>query len=96
MAFWVFYYFKFSYNPIIYYPKRSKDKHLNRLFIQCTKCEIKVVDELPEEKDYDLVLDGIFGFSFKGDIRSPFDKIIKELSKIKKPIASIDIPSGLF
>ena len=27
--------------------------------------------------DYDLIVDGIFGFSFNGEIRSPFDKIIK-------------------
>ena len=27
--------------------------------------------------DYDVLLDGIFGVSFSGDIRAPFDKIIQ-------------------
>jgi len=27
--------------------------------------------------DFDVILDGIFGFSFKGDVNAPFDKIIQ-------------------
>jgi len=43
---------------------------------------------------FDLILDGIFGFSFKGDIRAPFDSIIKDLNLSKLPVIAIDIPSG--
>ena len=28
-------------------------------------------------KEHDLILDGIFGFSFKGEIRPPFDQVIQ-------------------
>jgi NAD(P)H-hydrate epimerase len=46
------------------------------------------------DESYDLILDGIFGFSFEGNIRPPFDAIIKTLQKCQIPIVSIDIPSG--
>jgi NAD(P)H-hydrate repair Nnr-like enzyme with NAD(P)H-hydrate epimerase domain len=32
---------------------------------------------------YDLIIDGIFGFSFSGDIREPFKNIINVRRKIK-------------
>jgi hypothetical protein len=43
---------------------------------------------------YDLILDGIFGFSFSGGIRPPFDSVIATLNACQTPIVSIDIPSG--
>ncbi|NXC90234.1 NNRE epimerase, partial [Cercotrichas coryphoeus] len=47
------------------------------------------IDEL-----YGLVVDAIFGFSFKGAVREPFGSILSTLEHITVPIASIDIPSG--
>lgn len=48
--------------------------------------------------EYDIFVDGIFGFGFKGDIREPFRKLIVDLSdqskKFNIPIVSIDVPSG--
>ncbi|KAJ1337089.1 YjeF family domain-containing protein [Batrachochytrium salamandrivorans] len=41
-----------------------------------------------------LIVDGIFGFSFSGDIRPPFDSILRILKASTLPIVSIDIPSG--
>lgn len=48
-----------------------------------------LVDEL-----YELVVDAIFGFSFKGDVREPFRSILSVLHGLTVPVASIDIPSG--
>lgn len=48
-----------------------------------------MIDEL-----YELVVDAIFGFSFKGDVREPFHSILSVLKGLTVPIASIDIPSG--
>ena len=42
----------------------------------------------------DVVLDAIFGFSFKGPVRAPFDAALRLLSESKLPIVSVDIPSG--
>ncbi len=46
------------------------------------------------DKSYDLILDAIFGFSFKPPVRAPFDTLLPVLSRSKLPIVSIDIPSG--
>jgi NAD(P)H-hydrate epimerase len=56
----------------------EKDLYL-RLIQQCERYSIKFVniDVIDNLNDYDLILDSIFGFSFKGEVRSPFDKIIK-------------------
>lgn len=44
--------------------------------------------------DYDIVLDALFGFGFKGNPRPPFDIILKDLSKGTIPVVSVDVPSG--
>lgn len=46
------------------------------------------------DEAYNLVVDAIFGFSFKGAVREPFGDILSQLKKITVPIASVDIPSG--
>ncbi|TIB84398.1 YjeF N-terminal domain-like protein [Wallemia mellicola] len=53
----------------------------------------------PEEFDKgvasnDVILDAIFGFSFKGEPRAPFDAPIETLKQTNKPIVSVDIPSA--
>jgi NAD(P)H-hydrate epimerase len=45
-------------------------------------------------KSSDVILDAIFGFSFKGPIRAPFDSALPMLSASGLPIVSVDIPSG--
>jgi NAD(P)H-hydrate epimerase len=42
----------------------------------------------------DIVLDAIFGFSFKSPIRAPFDSVLPLLTSSNLPIFSVDIPSG--
>lgn len=42
----------------------------------------------------DVILDAIFGFSFKPPIRAPFDSVLPMLSEARLPIVSVDIPSG--
>ena len=43
---------------------------------------------------YDIVVDAMFGFSFHGSPRSPFDSIISCVNESSLPVVSIDIPSG--
>lgn len=42
----------------------------------------------------DVILDAIFGFSFKGPVRAPFDSALPLLSSSGLPIVSVDVPSG--
>ena len=42
----------------------------------------------------DVVLDAIFGFSFKPPVRAPFGEVLSLLAESRLPIVSVDIPSG--
>ncbi|KAG5842760.1 NAD(P)H-hydrate epimerase [Anguilla rostrata] len=89
----------FGYEPSIVYPKRSNKPLFQNLMTQCEKMDIPFLAEMPSEAEvvdeaYNLVVDAIFGFSFKGAVREPFGAILATLIKATVPIASVDIPSG--
>jgi len=89
----------FGYKPHIYYPKRADKAHMKNLVKQCQAHNIEFLESLSTsakdiEEKYQIIVDAIFGYSFKGDIRSPFDVIIQTLKTVKIPIVSVDIPSG--
>jgi len=70
----------FGFRPEIFYPKRSDKDLFKGLVKQCETLNVPFLDEMPAsgdvDKKYDLLIDALFGFSFKGDLRAPFDKII--------------------
>uniref|UniRef100_A0A7E4ZQ61 NAD(P)H-hydrate epimerase n=1 Tax=Panagrellus redivivus TaxID=6233 RepID=A0A7E4ZQ61_PANRE len=88
----------FGYTPSILYPKPSKNDLMQRLVKQTTLMDISYLESLPSDypSDFKVVVDAIFGFSFKPPIRDPFGDILKTLIKHQStlPIFSIDIPSG--
>ena len=56
---------------------------------------ISVSDTLPSDlSHYTCIVDAVFGFSFSGEVRAPFDVIIDALKLTETPIASVDVPSG--
>ena len=42
----------------------------------------------------DVILDAIFGFSFKPPVRAPYDVALPLLARSGLPIVSVDVPSG--
>eukprot|EP01091_Cochliopodium_minus_P016670 TRINITY_DN631_c1_g1_i1.p1 TRINITY_DN631_c1_g1~~TRINITY_DN631_c1_g1_i1.p1 ORF type:complete len:232 (+),score=63.37 TRINITY_DN631_c1_g1_i1:59-754(+) len=89
--------FYFGYNVTVLYPKSSKNHPMPGLIKQLTKLKIKILDTLEEDfdKKYDVLVDAIFGYSFKGEIREPFKNILNKINKSQfKDILSVDIPSG--
>ena len=90
----------FGYRTSVLYPKRTSNRLFDNLVSQCIALNIPFVEEKDISENnlnnkYDVLLDGIFGFSFRGDnIRSPFDKIMGSMRKCDVPIVSIDVPSG--
>lgn len=63
--------------------------------------DIRTISSIDELRDLlhgnrvDVVLDAIFGFSFKPPVRAPFDEALTLLSgETVPPIVSVDIPSG--
>ena len=43
---------------------------------------------------YSLIVDALFGFSFKPPVRPEFNQIMENLIQTTVPVCSIDIPSG--
>ncbi|KAI0670825.1 YjeF N-terminal domain-like protein [Trametes maxima] len=91
----------FGYRPTIWYPKPGSKDIYKRLQQQCTNMKIQTLEPGLDDQSLrtalassDVVLDAIFGFSFKPPVRSPFDTALPLISKAGLPIVSVDIPSG--
>ncbi|RCK56111.1 NAD(P)H-hydrate epimerase [Candida viswanathii] len=95
-----------SYDPVIYYPKKSTSNPLyGRLVKQLQDLDVTELSTLDEVKHLldrrnsgvALIIDSLFGFSFKPPLRPPFDDLIGYLSSNNEslpPIVAVDIPSG--
>ena len=91
----------FGYESVIVYPKQSKKQpHYANLVQQCKDVGIPIVEEFPADtKEYAAIVDSIFGFSFKGAPRAPFDSILKQMKEASGSgsnlqVISVDVPSG--
>ncbi|KHJ48649.1 YjeF-like protein [Trichuris suis] len=87
----------FGYEPTILYPKSPNSQLMNNL---CTQVDMMMIDRRQsldqlDINSFSLIVDAIFGFSFRPPLREPFASIVKALPKDnQRPIISIDIPSG--
>ncbi|KAI9470062.1 MAG: YjeF N-terminal domain-like protein [Benjaminiella poitrasii] len=88
----------FGFKPSVYYPKQPDKELYQRLLTQCKNLEIPIYDKLQQSIDLietsHVLLDALFGFSFKGEVREPYKEIIQIFEKTSKPIVSVDVPSG--
>ncbi|RVW56064.1 Pyridoxine/pyridoxamine 5'-phosphate oxidase 1, chloroplastic [Vitis vinifera] len=97
----------FGYKPYICYPKRTPKPLYTGLVTQLESLSVPFlsVEDLPLDlsNDFDILVDAMFGFSFHGAPRPPFDDLIRRMiclhnygqTRQKPPvIVSIDIPSG--
>uniref|UniRef100_A0A6B2LF54 NAD(P)H-hydrate epimerase n=1 Tax=Arcella intermedia TaxID=1963864 RepID=A0A6B2LF54_9EUKA len=84
----------FGYRVSCFYPRFKEVHPFAGLRKQCVHLNIPFAEVLPDLKECDLIVDAIFGYSFTGDIRPPFNDIINKLKETSTPIASLDIPSG--
>jgi len=87
---------------ILYPKKNTKNPLYERLITQCQNYGILINEKILETKEEyekifeqnDIIIDALFGFSFKGEIRQPFKTIIEAMKKFENKIISVDIPSG--
>jgi len=95
---------QFGYEPqVLQFKKPEKELYIN-LTKRCQSYNINVLNYQDDQikadfskfvnDNFDLVIDGIFGFSFHGPVKEPYDRVLNELKNVSKPIFSIDIPSG--
>jgi NAD(P)H-hydrate epimerase len=85
----------YGYSPTIYYPKQSKNELYQRLCKQLKDLNIPITEEFQAALEKtDFIVDAIFGFSFSGEIREPFPKVIEALEKTQLPVLAVDAPSS--
>lgn len=85
----------YGYSCEVYYPVRTDKPLYHNLVHQCVTCGVSVLDSLPDNiNDYDVLVDALFGFSFKPPVREKFLPVMNLLKTANKPICSIDVPSG--
>lgn len=91
------------YEPVIYYPKRPQKDLYQRLTKQLQQLGVKEIETIEEvkkltaEPSLKVIVDSLFGFSFKPPVREPFKELIDHLAAKNKeiaPIVAVDIPSG--
>ncbi|KAL4120609.1 hypothetical protein QTP88_013271 [Uroleucon formosanum] len=85
----------FGYLTEVYYPVRTDKLLYSNLVHQCETSGVPVSDSLADNiSTYDLIVDALFGFSFKPPVRPKFLPVMNALKTVNKPICSIDVPSG--
>lgn len=88
----------FGFEPSVYYPKRTNKDLYHNLTHQCQAMSISFLDSLPSEDDvnkhFDLIVDALFGFSFKPPVRPEFEDVLRILKNTSVSLCSVDIPSG--
>ncbi|RPD62319.1 YjeF N-terminal domain-like protein [Lentinus tigrinus ALCF2SS1-7] len=91
----------FGYKPTIYMPKPGSKEIYQRLKAQCVNMKIETLEPSNDTQSLksalassDVILDAIFGFSFKPPVRAPFDAALSLIANSGLPIVSVDVPSG--
>jgi len=88
-----------GYTPKIFYPKRTDNELYKNLVVQAELSDISFIDTLPTTTEelavnYSLLIDCVFGFSFKPPVRAQFSPILEALANCSLPLVCVDIPSG--
>ncbi|GFU21435.1 NAD(P)H-hydrate epimerase [Nephila pilipes] len=88
----------FGYLPSVFYPRPPRELLFEKLSIQCREMDIPFLSFLPLtrliDESYNLVVDALFGFSFRPPVRTEFRDCMEKLKVLSIPICSVDIPSG--
>jgi hydroxyethylthiazole kinase-like uncharacterized protein yjeF len=94
----------FGYETMVVYPTKTaaaiKHPHYINLVQQCEDLGITVTETMPDNwsTHYTIIVDAIFGFSFRGAPRPPFAAILQQLKSVQGDdavtIVSVDVPSG--
>ncbi|RWS15834.1 yjeF N-terminal domain-containing protein-like protein [Dinothrombium tinctorium] len=88
----------FGFDPQIVYPKPGRSDLFQRLVKQCQQFDIRFVDLSTSFQDYPLIIDAIFGFSYKPPLRSEYRQLLQLMKEASdngnSKLISVDIPSG--
>ena len=85
------------FNIEIFITSSKKKGVFLKLYKDCINKKIKIIKGYKNNgiKSPNLIIDGILGTGFKGQIREEYIDLIKWINKSKSIVLSIDVPSGL-
>lgn len=84
----------FGYHVSVVYPKRPQRAPFPGLVLQLAAYGVKIGEEVHIPDDTTIIVDAIFGFSFRGPAREPFAAAIKAMNDHGAPVLCVDVPSG--
>lgn len=92
----------FGYSPLVICPKPGRSQLFQNLLVQCRKFDITIMETVPNQQERfnelgNLIVDSVFGFSFKPPNRNSDFAVLLNLmhaASSRMPLVSIDIPSG--
>ncbi|NOZ03948.1 MAG: NAD(P)H-hydrate dehydratase [FCB group bacterium] len=66
-------------------------------FLRCREQNLPIVHgrTLPSENAFDLIVDGLLGTGFRGELRDPLNQWTDWINQAGVPVLAIDIPSGV-
>ena len=80
----------FGYNVELFYPKRTDRDLYRNLTHQCSAMDVNLLNSLPNDEElagnYGVVVDALFGFSFKPPVREEFVNVINLMRETRIPI----------
>lgn len=80
----------FGYNVGVYYPKRTPNPLYKNLLLQCEKFGVNVLETLPPSEElknhYQVLVDALFGFSFKPPVREALKPALDALINAELPV----------
>jgi len=82
-----------GYSVSAYYPKRNGGALYVGLAASLEQMGVRFVDALPPPSPTTIVVDAVFGFSFRPPLRAPFGEVLSSMSAFPH-IVAVDVPSG--
>ena len=74
---------------------KNRDPLTNCNILRRLGVKLTVLNSLKVSAKYDFFVDALFGIGFKGSLPSFIEKLVSVLNKTKKPIFSLDVPTGM-
>lgn len=81
---------------IVLYGDRKKSTEQNKKQQEILKAYgFEVLEEIPENKSYDMVIDAVFGVGLARTIEGKYQELLQKMNEIEAYKAAVDIPSGV-
>ncbi len=84
-----------GYDVAIYVPSEELRELTNQHYRYVSSLGIKIVEDAGDLASCDLIVDGLFGFGLNREIMGTLFEAIELINRLKLPIVSIDLASGI-